>query len=272
MRSSRHLLLLFLLLLPAACAQKTTTAPFLVAHRGASEVAPENTLAAFQLAWDEGAAYIEGDFYLAADGRVVCIHDKTTGRTTTSDLPVAHTDSVTLRGLDVGTWKAPRWAGERIPYLREVLAAVPAGGHLLLEVKCGPEILPAIAAVLAGSPLRKEQVAIIAFDAAVIAAADDLLPEYAAYWLVEFTQEDDGWRPDPGAVLDRLEKIGAEGLGCNARLPVLTRGYIDELHARGLLLNVWTVNDAELATQLRARGADLITTDRPSALTVEIRG
>jgi glycerophosphoryl diester phosphodiesterase len=81
-------------------------APKLIAHRGASQAAPENTLAAFRLAWKEGADGIEGDFRLSKDGKIVCIHDADTKRANGAKFVVADTDSHVLRKLDVGKWKA----------------------------------------------------------------------------------------------------------------------------------------------------------------------
>src|SRR6185369_848081 len=93
----------------------THAEPMLIAHRGASRDAPENTLAAFRLAWQQGADGIEADFRLTRDGRVVCLHDASTGRTAGVDLAVAEASLEELKRLDVGGWKGARWAGERIP-------------------------------------------------------------------------------------------------------------------------------------------------------------
>ena len=85
----------------------------LVAHRGASHEAPENTIASFQLAWEQGADAIEADFYLTADRRIACIHDSSTERVSEAKLPVAKTSLAELKQLDVGSWKGPQFAGER---------------------------------------------------------------------------------------------------------------------------------------------------------------
>src|ERR1700686_17426 len=99
----------------------------LIAHRGASHDAPENTLAAFRLAWEAGADGIEGDFRLTRDGEIVCIHDPTTGRPAGVGLSVADTTLACLRELDVGALHGARWIGERIPPIQEVIATVPPG-------------------------------------------------------------------------------------------------------------------------------------------------
>ena len=140
----------------------------IVAHRGASDAAPENTLAAFRLAWKLGADLIEGDFYLTTDGHIVTIHDKTTKRTAGKDLPVAQSTLAELRQLDVGVWKAPQYRGQRIPTLAEVLAVVPPGKKILIEIKCGPEIVPQLKTELAQSSLKPAQTIVIAFDESVV--------------------------------------------------------------------------------------------------------
>src|SRR5580704_16419303 len=115
-----------------------------IAHRGASFDAPENTLAAFRLAWKQGADGIEGDFYLTDDGEIVCLHDSDTGRTGDRKLSVGQSTLEQLRKVDVGISKGEKFRGERIPTLAEVLAIVPAGKRIFIEVKCGPQILPAL--------------------------------------------------------------------------------------------------------------------------------
>src|SRR5512140_286258 len=77
----------------------------IIGHRGASRDAPENTLESFRLAWEQGADGIEADFRLTADGRIVCMHDETTGRTTGVNLNIADTALKELRRLDAGLWK-----------------------------------------------------------------------------------------------------------------------------------------------------------------------
>ena len=87
----------------------------IVAHRGASFDAPENTLPAFELAWKQKANAIEGDFLLTKDKQIVCIHDKTTKRFCQQDLIVAETILKDLKALDVGSWKSKKYAQTQIP-------------------------------------------------------------------------------------------------------------------------------------------------------------
>src|SRR5687768_17865894 len=98
----------------------SASAQLIVAHRGASYDAPENTLAAFKLAWEEGADGIEGDFYLSVEGQVACIHATDTKRVAGKELVVSETSWKELSKLDVVSWKSSAYAGERMPLLTEV--------------------------------------------------------------------------------------------------------------------------------------------------------
>jgi glycerophosphoryl diester phosphodiesterase len=94
----------------------------LIAHRGESADAPENTLAAFRLAWERNVPTIELDVHLTKDGEAVICHDADTKRTAGTKLVIKDTPLADLRALDAGKWKAPRWAGEKLPTLAEALA------------------------------------------------------------------------------------------------------------------------------------------------------
>src|SRR3954465_9330714 len=108
--------------------------PLIYAHRGASADAPENTLAAFRLALEQGADGIELDAQRCASGEVVVVHDESLLRTTGHAALVTRTPWSTLRALDAGAWKAERFRGERVPLLAEVLAAFPL--LVNVELKC----------------------------------------------------------------------------------------------------------------------------------------
>ena len=240
----------------------------IVAHRGASRDAPENTIAAFELAWRQGADAIEGDFYLTKDRRIVCIHDPTTKRTAGVDLRVAASTLAELRKLDVGRWRGAEWTGERIPTLEEVLAVVPAGKRILIEVKCGPEIVPVLKKVLESSRLRRQQTILISFNAKVIAEAKKQLPKRKAFWLTGFRKDKKTgrWHPSLQKVLSTLKEIQADGLDCAAVPAAIDRSFMSELRTRGLELHVWTVDDVKTALHFGELGARSITTNRPGWL------
>lgn len=261
-------ILLMALVLSGARANGADPSPWIVAHRGASHDAPENTLSAFRLAWDKGADAIEGDFYLSRDGHIVCIHDKDTERTAGVKLNVAESTLAELRVLDVGSWKDPRWASERIPTFMEVLATVPKGKKILIEVKCGPEILPALQLDLSQSGLSPEQTIVIAFDKQVVSETKKQIPGVKSYWLTGYKQDVDTkkWTPTRREVLQTLREIRADGLDTKANLEILSKGFVRQLREAGLEFHAWTVDEVEVARRLWSLGVDSITTNRPAFL------
>ncbi len=244
----------------------------LIGHRGASFDAPENTLAAFRLAWEEGADGIEGDFRLTRDGEIVCLHDPTTRRTAGIGRTVAESTLAQLRELDVGSWKGEQWAGESIPTLREVIATVPPGKRLFIELKSGPEILLPLAAILAESGLDPDQPVILAFSDEVVAEARQLLPHVKALWITDYKRkwQSGGWAPSIEAVLQTLERTGASGLASRAR-SFVDAAFVRALRAAGMEFHVWTVNAPHTATRFLELGADSITTNRPGWLRERLR-
>jgi glycerophosphoryl diester phosphodiesterase len=239
----------------------------IVAHRGASAEAPENTLAAFRLAWERGADAIEGDFYLTSDGHIVAIHDNTTKRVAGGvDLAVARSTLAELQTLDLGAGAAQPYRGERIPTLEQVLGIVPAEKKIFLEIKCGPEIVPKLQEVLRASSLATHQVVIIAFSESVITEVKRQMPQCKAYWLVGFKQDETTrrWSPSVEEVFGTLDRIGADGLDVQANSQIVDKAFVDQLRGRGKEFHVWTVDKPSEARHFQALGADSITTNRPA--------
>jgi glycerophosphoryl diester phosphodiesterase len=238
----------------------------LIAHRGASREAPENTLASFCRAFAQGADGIEGDFRLAADGEIVCIHDATTGRTAGVDFAVAGATLAELRSLDVGAWKGSQWTGERIPTLAEVLAVVPPGKTFYIEVKCGPEIVRPLQRALFAADFDPARTIILAFDAGIVAAVRTGLPRVKALWLTGYRRRwRCGWTPDVATILRTLAESGATGLGSQASRAV-DADLVRALREAGQELHVWTVDTLPLARRFVALGVDAIITNRPGRL------
>jgi glycerophosphoryl diester phosphodiesterase len=254
---------LFALAAPAARAKE----PLIVAHRGASFDAPENTLAAFRLAWQQGADGIEGDFRLTADGRIVCIHDEDTKRVGGEQLVVKTTDYSQLRKLEVGNWKGDRWRGETIPTLEDVLAVVPRGKLLFVELKTGPEIVAPLAKVLERERVAPEQIVLISFNVDVMIACKQALPQFKRHLLVDYKQENGAWRPTADEVITRFRQSKADGLGTQNRPQHFNKDFVDQLRAAGIEeYHVWTVDAASEAEHYRTLGAWAITTNRPAEL------
>ena len=238
--------------------------PLVVAHRGASFEAPENTLPAFNLAWEQGADAIEGDFLLTKDGRIVCIHDRTTKRFCDQDLVVAKSTLKQLKTLDVGSWKNEKYADTRIPTISEVFATVPEGKKIFVEVKCGVEIIPPLVKEIKESKLDHEQIILICFKAEVVKSFKENLPDHKAFWLSGFKKDKKGvWNPSIESVLATIKSCTADGLDSQHSIPnEFSKAVLDaeyEWHA-------WTINDVPTAKRMAKRGIYSITTDRPKLI------
>ena len=244
---------------------KSKNTPLVYGHRGASGECPENTAAAFAEAWTQEADGIECDIHFTRDGELAVLHDPHTGRIAGRKLVVADMPWAGLRDLDVGSWKDPRFAAERIPLLRDVLDALPAGKRILIEVKCGPEAIPPLARLLAARPGLEERVTVMSFNAAVVAAAATEIPSALPMLLVDFKQRDGVWRPSGAqSVADGLA-CHARGLGwrCCAAIDATT---VAAARAAGMTLSSWTVNDPAEARRLADLGLDALTTDWPARI------
>jgi glycerophosphoryl diester phosphodiesterase len=242
--------------------------PLIVAHRGASYDAPENTLAAFRLAWEQGADGIEADFHLSADGQIVCIHDKDTERVAGVKHVVKDAPLETLRALDVGAWKDPQFRGEQMPTIAEVLAVVPEKKLIFVELKVGVEIVPPLMDAIDASSLEMEQIVIISFDADAIAECERLRPGVRTQWLTDYKQQDNGeWRPSEETITTTLRRTGADALGSKANPGVLDQALLRKLTAADLReFGVWTVDDPAVARFYIEHGAWSVTTNRPGWL------
>jgi glycerophosphoryl diester phosphodiesterase len=230
----------------------------IVAHRGASEDAPENTLEAFRLAWLQNADAIEGDFRLTKDEQIVCIHDEDTSRTCGEKLIVAESTYAELSHLDASSHFKGDFAPQSIPLLSEVFKAIPSNKGIYIEIKCGPEIVPTLINWILDSDLRKEQVSIIAFDNQVIKAFKSIAPHIKAQWLYDVN--------DPVSIhelLDSLRDIKADGLGSNN---TNSKELVNSITKAGFEYHSWTIDDNQIAEQLLKWGAASITTNKPGYL------
>ena len=262
---------------PAISQTATAPNPMIVAHRGSSAQAPENTLPAFQLAWKQGADAIETDLQLTKDGHIVCFHDKDTKRVNGQQLNIADATLEELRQLDVGniqpqdcgralrSWNGDQYKGVRIPTSAEVFATVPAGKKIFIEIKCGPEIIDPLLRELASSGLTPDQVVVIGFDSALLKSLKERDPKWQTAWLCSFEKRANG-RPriDPAKILKTLKEMKALAL-MSGRGDV-DKGLLDQIRTAGIEHYVWTINDPKLAPAYRAQGVDAIITDLPAEM------
>ncbi len=244
----------------------------IIAHRGESADAPENTLAAFNLAWERKLPGIELDTYQTIDGQMVVCHDANTLRTTGVSKVVTKSTLAELQALDAGTWKGDRWAGETMPTLAAVLATIPAGTRCFLEIKSGPESVPAVAAAVKESGLAPHQIAIITFYQETLAESKRLMPHNKAYFLSGFTKDPatEQWIPDAASLIQTAQSLGADGLDLSYVGPI-DAPFVKTVHEAGLELYVWTIDELEPARRMVAAGVDSITSNRANWLRTALR-
>lgn len=260
-----HRALLIVVALHSACL--SLAAQELIAHRGLSARAPENTLAAFRLAWEEKADACELDLHLSSDGEIIVLHDKDTQRTCGVRHVAAATPAATLTSLDAGSWKGAQWSGERLPTLDQALATLPEGKQrFVLEVKCGPEVVPPLSQKL--EPLRARrgrQFVIISFNAEVCAAAKKALPWLPVHQLASWKKKGSSEPNDLNQLIARARADGIDGLSLSRDWP-WSPEMVRAVRAAGLGLYVWTVNDPAEAVKLARLGVDGIISDDPTVL------
>jgi len=246
----------------------------IVAHRGASHDAPENTLAAFKLAWEQESDGIEGDFYLTTDSKIVCIHDADTERTAGTKLDVEQSTLAQLRELEYGAWKDPKWKGEIIPTLEDVLQTVPDGKIFVIELKSKQAIASVLAAELNRLDTSSIQLLIICFDQPTVKACKQLMPSIKVHWLTSFDKKTDlsVSRPTAKQVAATVKKTGADGVGMKADRAVIDAEFVRQLKAGGCNeFHVWTTDSVPDARYFQELGAIGITTNRPGEIGSAIR-
>ncbi len=256
------LLNVFLRLTPVSAAEMIDVE--IIAHRGASHDAPENTLESFQLGWKQNADAVELDIMLSKDGKIVVIHDKDTKRLAGVDRPVAEQSFEELRHLDVGRWKATNWEGTRIPLFKDVLASIPEGKRLFIEIKSDSAILPELKRELAAANRPIAQTALIGFSAKTMADAKQMFPDLQVYWIVDIKPNTKTGKQSPPVeeLIRGAKEAKVDGLDLSAHESI-DRGYASRIREAGLKLAVWTVNDPALARQMINAGVEGLTTDRP---------
>lgn len=257
-------------LLACAMIAAPLSAVEIAAHRGASYDAPENTLAAQKLAWEQGADAVETDIHLTRDGQIIVCHDKTTRRTTGREGSIAGLSLAELRSLDAGAWKAPRFAGEKLPTLEEQLALIPAGKKMLVEIKVGPEIVPELSRALARAGVSERTITFISFNYDTLREVRTQLPRYRTLYLMGYRAPDakaKGAKQQPtlDEVIRSARAAGFTGLDLQHTWP-LAPADAGKVREAGLELHVWTVDDVAVARRWIELGAASITTNRPGWL------
>jgi glycerophosphoryl diester phosphodiesterase len=226
--------------------------PRVIAHRGASGTRPENTLAAFRRAVELGAPMIELDVQRTRDGRAVVIHDWTLDRTTTGTGAVGDRTLAELQALDAGSWFDPAFAGEGIPTLAEVLAAVPVEVNVELKPR-GDEGLEAEVLAVVESAGALGRVVFSCFEPTVLERVRALsrAADIGVLWEGAPLAEALGW----------AGRVGARAL--HLRNDAVSPAALKQASDAGLRIRVWTVNEPGEFDRLAGLGVEAVFTDFP---------
>lgn len=248
--------------------------PVNVAHRGASALAPENTIEAFRLAVEAGAGGLELDVHMTRDGHIVVIHDATVDRTTNGSGAVSEMTLEELRRLDAGHTFSPdggstrpyRGRGVRVPTLREVLQEFPVVA-VNIEIKAGtPGIEETVLGVLREANALGR--------ALVVSTPHDIVKRFRKVSGGHVSTGASRWEIGVFYIssrvrLERLVRPAYDALQVPLRhrgIPVVTPRFVRAAHARGVRVDAWTINQADEMRRLLDLGVDVIMTDRPGTL------
>jgi glycerophosphoryl diester phosphodiesterase len=239
--------------------RKPGESSFVAGHRGDRSTAPENTMAALERALASPQEFVETDVTRSRDGVPVLFHDRTLGRTTDGKGPLGDKTLAELKQLDAGSWYSSAFAGERIPTLEEFLAVLaPTGKKALLELKgyWSVDDLAAVTDLLERFELG-ERVIFMSFNLGSLSSAADLAPRTPRVAIV---------RSLPDDTVGFARSFRVIGVVTPASAIVERPEVVDEMHAAGLGVMVYTLNSTETWAQARALGVDGIITDKPSHL------
>lgn len=269
-RATTAIILAVLVLTSAAVAgeRPSTIAAFfepgrrtrVIAHRGFSGNAPENTLAAIREAIVVGADMVEIDVTLSSDGKIVVIHDETLDRTTNGTGLVSEQAFADLEKLDAGSWFGPRFAGEPIPTLGQVLAEV--NGKILLNIEIKSEAVErGIAAEVVETVRRSrmsDQIVISSFSPAALEQVHLKAPGFvtAVLYNADVHRGRDA--------VDIVEELGASAF--NIKRQRLTPAMLSRCGEHGIPIGIYTVNKKRRMRRMIKKGVAAIFTDRPDRL------
>ncbi len=243
----------------------------LAAHRGASGVAPENTLAAIQKALDSPADFIEIDIHQTRDSQLVVMHDATLDRTTTGKGAIAEHTLAEIKQLDAGSWFKPEFKNERVPTLEEVLQLVKGRKKLLIELKKGNAFYPG---------MENQVIALLrqyrARDWCVLQTFHDEILQQI--WQNEYHVPTHklmvGKLPLLPVYFDTGLRFGSfdkyyRASAINVHRYFASRRFVKMVHNAGFKTFVWTVDEPAEINKLVNRGVDGIMSNAVTTLAVE---
>lgn len=236
--------------------------PIVVAHRGSSGTAPENTMVAIRRGVEAGAQMVEIDVQPTADGRVIVFHDHVLGRTTNGSGYVAAATWEEISCLDAGGWMSQEFTGERVPLLDGVLDYLRGRAYLNIELKRhqnqgddGTKFLGGVLASIRSSEMA-EHTLLSSFDHELLATSVRLAPEIPCAVIMH--------PDDRGLPSERALPVGARGVVMSLRQ--LSHERIRDAREHALPVGVYTLNTPEEAMRARRYGASVLVTNFPEVV------
>lgn len=230
---------------------------YIIAHRGSSSAAPENTIAAFDVAVEQGADYIELDVQMTMDQHVVVIHDDTVDRTTNGNGLVKSYTLDQLKKLDTGSWFDHQYTNERIPTLQEILERYSQRIGILIEIKHPKRqigIEKAVARIINRFAYSRH-IIIQSFDVHALQRIKAFAPSLRTALII---------KPDAFKLTKRKLTTYSSFANClNMKKTMINRWWIDRIHTFGMDVFIWTVKDQKTADRIKKYPIDGVVTDNP---------
>ena len=234
----------------AFLANRNQSPVLIIAHRGSSAVAPENTLASFRLAAEQHTDFIELDVQESADGQVLVVHDSDLMKIGGNPTKIWDGSAATLRSVDIGSSKDPRYSAERVPTLAEALAACKGRCRVIVELKSyghDEKLEERVAAIVEESGMENDCI-FMSLDREMVRKMKALRPSWRVGLLV-------------AKAIGDLTELRADFLAVEARMA--SRSFVQRAHAVGQDVYIWTVNDPAWMFVAMSRGVDGLITDKP---------
>lgn len=245
--------------------------PKIIAHRGASFDAPENTLASVNLAWAQNVNYVEVDVKLTKDNIIVVFHDDTTMRYNQKEVLINQYDFKELSAIDVGIFKGEQWKNEFIPTLQQVLKTIPAHGILVVELKDGPEMENALVELEKKNTNIWSQLEFISFNYETIGMAKKVFPNNKCLWLLDldYNSETSKNIPSNKEIIHKVKAHNLNGIDVFAG-KIANKSFFKTMQQEHFEIYLWPINSVDHAKQYLPFFPDGITTDRPKWMKAQL--
>jgi glycerophosphoryl diester phosphodiesterase len=221
-----------------------------IAHRGSSAIAPENTLASFRLAAEQHTDFIELDVQESADGQVLVVHDSDLMKVGGNPAKIWSANAATLRAVDIGSFKDPRYSAERLPTLAEALAVCKGRCRVIVELKSyghDQQLEHRVATIVEQAGMADACI-FMSLDLAMVRKMKALRPSWRVGLLV-------------AKAIGNLTELKVDFLAVEARMASVE--FVRRAHRAGQDVYIWTVNDPAWMFTALGRGVDGLITDKP---------